>query len=576
MNATRCVIRRNEYHDSVFLMLVAKRISEQKGVLQAAALMGTEKNKALLAQLGIPGKEIEAAGPGDLVVAIRAEKDEILSAILDNLDSWLQPSSARSTAAACHTLEEAFDRMPHANLAVISVPGEYATREARRSLERGLNVFLFSDHVPVEDELALKEYAREQGLIVMGPDCGTAIIGGKGIGFANSVRRGPIGVIGASGTGIQEFTTLVHHSGHGISHAIGTGGRDLSDEIGGISVSSALGSLESDLGTRVIAILSKPPGKRTLSRLLARIRSCSKPVVVCFLGETKEFQEQNPSFRFSKTIDEAAVAAVKIVAGEEPIFPSELPDHRTLLQRERAGMSPKQKYIRGIFAGGTFCYQSQQILQEAGIRAYSNAPLKGNPELPDPLRSMNHTLVDMGADEFTSGRPHPMIDSGQRRERILAEAQDPEVAVLLLDFILGFNASPDPAGELLPGDCRGQGRGCKKGRLPVRRRIRLRDRGRRSSPRPAGPIARRRRGRCPPEQCPGGRVLCNPDPVNRGRELMADKVYELLERGPVAINLGVQVFAESLEAQGVEVARVDWSPPAGGDKELMDLLDQLL
>jgi FdrA protein len=464
MTSTRFVIRRNEYHDSVFLMLVAKRISEQKGVLQAAALMGTEKNKGLLAQIGISGKEIEAAGPGDLVVAIRADQEEILSAILGNLDSWLQPSSDPPRAASFRTLEEACDHKPQANLAVISVPGEYAAREARRSLERGLNVFLFSDHVSVEDELRLKEYAQEKGLIVMGPDCGTAVIGGKGIGFANRVRRGPIGVIGASGTGIQEFTTLVHHSGQGISHAIGTGGRDLSDEIGGISVLSALESLEPDPKTEVIAVLSKPPGKQTLARLLTRIQACSKPVVLCILGETKEFRERHPSVRLARTIDEAAEASVKIAAGDEkPFIHAEPPASTMRHQREKAGMLPGQRYIRGIFAGGTFCYQCQQILQDAGIRAYSNGPLEGNPGLPDPLQSMKHALVDMGADEFTSGRPHPMIDSSQRRERILAEARDPEVAVLLLDFILGFNASPDPAGELLPAIAEAKEEAAKRG-----------------------------------------------------------------------------------------------------------------
>jgi succinyl-CoA synthetase alpha subunit len=318
-------------------------------------------------------------------------------------------------------------------------------------LERGLNVFLFSNHVPVQDELALKEYAREKGLIVMGPDCGTALIGGKGIGFANAVRRGPIGVIGASGTGVQEFTTLVHHSGSGISHAIGTGSRDLADEIGGISLLSALGSLESDPQTQVIAILSKPPGKRTLDQLLPKIRTCSKPVVACFLGERKSFCQEGHPFRVARTLNEAAAEAVKIATGGKRAFIlAERAVSLARLHRERSGMTSGQKYIRGVFAGGTFCYQSQQILRDAGIWAYSNAPLEGNPDLPNPRCSLKHTLMDMGADEFTSGRPHPMIDSSQRRERILAEAQDPGVAVLLLDFILGFNASADPAGELLP------------------------------------------------------------------------------------------------------------------------------
>jgi succinyl-CoA synthetase alpha subunit len=445
------VVRKNEYHDSVFLMRIARRISEQKGVLQAAALMGTEKNKGLLAEIGIGGKEIGTATPGDLIIAVQTEDQETLTALLGNVEGWLHPSPDRPGAIPIRTLEEALSRQPGSNLAVISVPGEYAAREARRALERGLNVFLFSDHVPMQDERSLKEFARGKGLIVMGPDCGTAIIGGKGIGFANAVRRGSIGVIGASGTGIQEFTSLVHHAGCGISQAIGTGSRDLADEIGGISLLSALGSLESDPQTRVIAILSKPPGTRTLAQLLPKIQACSKPVVACFLGETKSLPRENHSLQIARTLDETAAEAVKIATGGEQRFIlAESSVSPARLQREKVALKSGQKYLRGIFAGGTFCYQTQQILLDAGIRTYSNVPLNGNPELPDPYSSLKHTLVDMGADEFTSGRPHPMIDSSQRRERILTEARDPEVAVLLLDFILGFNASADPAGELIP------------------------------------------------------------------------------------------------------------------------------
>jgi FdrA protein len=461
---TGYVIRKNEYHDSVFLMRVAKRLSEQKEILQTAVLMGTEKNKGLLAEMGVSGAEIDAATVNDLIVALQAESRQALTAVLENVDPWLHPGSEHADTHVIRTLEEAQARQPHSNLAVISVPGEYAAREARRALERGLHVFLFSDHVPVESERSLKEYARDRGLIVMGPDCGTGIIGGVGIGFANAVRRGPIGVIGASGTGIQEFTTLAHHAGSGISQAIGTGSRDLSDEIGGISALSALNALESDPQTKVIAILSKPPGRQALSRLLPRIRNCSKPVVACFLGLRKDLSVENLPCQTVRTLDEAVALAVQKVTGQPlHLFNLDSTEYQTLLRKERAGMNPGQRYIRGIFAGGTFCYQAQQILQNANIRVYSNAPLEGNWKLPDPFLSLEHTLVDLGADEFTSGRPHPMIDSRLRRDRILAEAQDPEVAILLLDFVLGFNASPDPAGDLVAaisgaiGDARKRG-----------------------------------------------------------------------------------------------------------------------
>jgi FdrA protein len=445
------VIRKNSYFDSVFLMRVAKNLSLQKGVVQAAALMGTEKNKELLREIGILGSEVAAAFPQDLILAVKAEGREVLDGILKNIDSWLQPSGEGSGLPTVRTLEEARQRHPRSNLAVISIPGEYAGREARKALELGLSVFLFSDHVSVEEEISLKKLAREKGLIVMGPDCGTALIGGAGIGFANRVRRGPIGVIGASGTGIQEFTSLVHRGGSGISHAIGTGSRDFSDAVGGLSFLSALKALEEDPGTEIIAILSKPPGKSALAALVPTIAACPKPVITCFLGSRERLWQEGQAIREARTLDEAAALALKAVSGAVPPFlafdPRLLEDW---LRRERSGKAPAQKFIRGLFAGGTFCYQAQQILREEGVEVYSNAPLPGNPALPDPFSSREHALVDLGADEFTDRRPHPMIDSRARCERILREGEDPQTAILLLDIILGFNSSSDPAGDLLP------------------------------------------------------------------------------------------------------------------------------
>ncbi|OGP74607.1 MAG: hypothetical protein A2V86_12025 [Deltaproteobacteria bacterium RBG_16_49_23] len=461
---TRCIIRKNEYYDSVFLMRVAKRISGQKGILEAAALMGTEKNKELLSDIGMAGVETSSVRPNDLIIAIMAEDEEALSAVLGNIDHWLNESLGQAGTIPYRTLEEALTHLPHSNLAVISVPGQYASREARKALEHGLNVFLFSDNVPVESEFSLKEFACEKGLIVMGPDCGTAIINGIGIGFANVVRRGPIGVIGSSGTGLQEFTTLVHRFGSGISHAIGTGSRDLSDQVGGITFLSSLEVLDSDRETRVIALLSKPPGPLALQNLIHRIMQCRKPVVTCFLGPKQDPDDANLRYRTARTLDDAASLAVQIATNNpSPHLEDRSFKFQELINRERINKSPEQKYIRGIFAGGTFCYQAQQIFQDAGILVHSNLPLEGNSKLQNPLLSVEHTLIDMGSDEFTSGRPHPMIDSGLRYERILAEAKDPQVSILLLDFILGFNASPDPAGELLPAIAEARGQARKQG-----------------------------------------------------------------------------------------------------------------
>lgn len=431
-------------------MRVAKRLSEQKGIIKSAVLMGTEKNKELLADIGVTGTEILAATAHDLIVGAVAENSEALATVLDYPDRWFEPQAGFPGFGAARTLEEALALQPRSNLAVISVPGIYAGRETRRALERGLNVFLFSDNVPLEEERQLKEYARDHGLIVMGPDCGTAIIGGVGVGFANSVRQGSIGVIGATGTGIQEFTSLVHRSGSGISHAIGIGSRDLSDAIEGISFLSALESLEKDARTSLIVLLSKPPGREALSHAILKIRDCSKPVITCFLGIDRVFAEKEfPLIAF--TLDEAARLAVQKTGGRPlPPFDIGSEEIQALLRKEEARMRPGQKFLRGIFAGGTFCFQAQQILRDAGISFVSNAPLDEKANRHDPLRSRWNCLMDMGADEFTSGRPHPMIDSRLRRERILAEAGDPDVGILLLDFVLGFNSSSDPAGDLAP------------------------------------------------------------------------------------------------------------------------------
>ncbi len=463
---TGIVIRKNEYHDSVFLMRTAGRISAQEGIAQALLFMGTEKNKELLATLGFPAGELAPAGPTDLILAVRAQTRPRLAAVLENLDGWLRVEPGRGTVPAARDLDEALIRLPRANLAVISVPGMYAADEAQKALERSLNVFVFSDNVPVERERALKRYASDRGLIVMGPDCGTAIIGGIGIGFANAVRRGPVGVIGASGTGIQEFTTLVHRAGSGISQAIGTGSRDVSDAVGGISLLAALRALATDAATGTIAVVSKPPGPRTLEALLPRVLQSTKPVVLCFLGGTERPVSLTGPHRTAATLDEAAALAVRNATGNLP--PDGEPSSAGLADRalgERKAMHPAQRYVRGLFAGGTFCYQAQQIFRDAGVAAYSNAPIAGNPGLTDPLQSREHSLIDLGADEFTAGRPHPMMDSRLRRERILAEAADPAVAVLLVDFLLGFNAAADPAGELAPAIAEAKGEAERHGRF---------------------------------------------------------------------------------------------------------------
>lgn len=448
--ASGYVIRTNQYYDSVFLMGVNKRLSQRDGVEQTAVLMGSETNKVLLKDIGIEGLAIDNALPNDLIVAVIARTEDLVETVLNDLDDALSAVDEGVPTSKHHTLEDGLGQKPLANLAVLSIPGEYIYREARKALEANLNLFIFSSNVPLEEELKLKRFAAEKKLLVMGPDCGTSILGGAGIGFANVVRRGPIGAIGPSGTGLQEFTTQIHNSGYGISHAIGTGSHDLSAEIGAITTTMALDALEQDPQTEVIAIIAKPPDKKVLEQLLKRIKNCKKQVIGCFLGMSDHIDLETKVFQAARTIDDAVNAAVKIISRAEGQQKVELTrQERELAHEQRRNWSSQQRYLRGLFAGGTYCYQSQQILREASFITSSNAPLDPKYKLENIEESQKHTLIDMGDDHYTLGRPHPMIDGTMRSQRILIEGQDPTTAVILLDFILGFNASENPVGELL-------------------------------------------------------------------------------------------------------------------------------
>jgi FdrA protein len=447
--ASGFVIRRNQYYDSLFLMGISKRISDAKGVQQNAVIMGSDNNKRLLSNIGIQDTQIDAAHPNDLIVAVIADTPQIVNDVLGKLDDYLQGGVQSASASKLHSFEDGLAQKPEANLVAISVPGEYAAREARKAIESGLNVFLFSDNVSIDDELDLKKFAVKKNLLVMGPDCGSSLIGGKGIGFANVVRKGSIGVISAAGSGLQEFTCQVHNAGSGISHAIGTGSHDLSDKIGGLTTLTALDALEADPQTKVITLLSKPPGAKTIAKLSERLKICKKPVVGCFLGLQNEI-EAGTSFQCARLIDDAVRLSIMQI-DDKPFSPEVQFTLQELewMSRQMASWSSQQKYIRGLFAGGTFCYQSQQIFRDAGIPVYSNVPLDLKYRLVDPDHSMKYTMIDMGDDHYTVGKPHPMIDGTMRKQRILAEGRDPQVAVLLLDFIQGYNASMNPAGEQL-------------------------------------------------------------------------------------------------------------------------------
>src|SRR5208283_59259 len=393
--------------------------------------------------------------PNDVVVAVSGTEDAGAQALqlADELLSAKTTGGSEEAASAeqpVTSIQMAIARDPGTDFALISVPGDYAAAEAMKALRLGMDVMLFSDNVRVADELWLKTYARDHDLMVMGPDCGTAIINGVPLGFANVVRRGPIGVVGASGTGTQEVTVRVHQLGSGISQALGTGGHDLSEAIGGISMLHGLAALDEDPATSVIILVSKPPAAGVAAAILGAAEASAKPVVVIFLGADPSTITRNGVYG-AAYLAQAADMAVALAGDQHPsggdvAVSSEM---RRRLTDAARGMAPSQQFVRGVFSGGTFCFEAQLLHAAYGVTAYSNTPTDGNHILERITQSQDNTIIDMGDDEFTQGRPHPMIDPSLRDARIRQEAGDPTTAVVLFDVVLGYGSSLDPVAGLL-------------------------------------------------------------------------------------------------------------------------------
>jgi FdrA protein len=386
------------------------------------------------------------ASTNDLLIALQGDTDALQAALASAESSLKQPpptASGKSHSVPPRSIEMGIENLVGANLALISTPGEYAAAEAFKALSLGLNVMLFSDNVELKDEITLKRFARDHDLIVMGPDCGTAIINGIPLAFANVVRRGGIGVVGASGTGLQQVTCLIDRWGKGISQAIGTGGHDLHKDVGGISMLQGLKALAADPSTSVIVLISKPPAPDVAGLVLEAAGRAGKPVVVNFLGADPA-QISRPNVFAADTLEDAAATAVALADGRKPTEGRRAPPSSPIPAKLSAG----QRYIRGLYSGGTFCYEASLLLKKHLGRVYSNTPVEPGDRLHDVWTSREHTVVDLGDDLFTRGRPHPMIDHRLRNERILKEAADPQVAVILLDVVLGYGSHPDPASEM--------------------------------------------------------------------------------------------------------------------------------
>ena len=453
---TRHLVRPSEYHDSVTLMETARELTRLPGIADSAVVMATAANKAILREAGLLLPAIEVATANDLVVVVKAEGKDVAAHALDVAKEHLarRPESGAGGTASLRprTLRGAVRSVPDANLAVISVAGQYATAEAWEALRSGLHVLLFSDNVPVEDEIALKAYAVEHGLLMMGADCGTAIINGIALGFANVVPPGPVGIVAAAGTGLQEVSTLLAKLGVGITQGIGTGGRDMKDKVGGVMMLQGIRALQDDPETQVLVLVSKPPSPDVVGRVMAQVQRCDKPTVVCFLGGDPASIAEAGAIP-ARTLQEAAYLAAAEVDGyagpsADEAIERETTDLRARAVEARKGLLSGQKYLRGLFSGGTLASEALFIWYDLVGEVRSNVAVDPRLRLADATHSEGHAAVDLGEDEFTVGRPHPMIDNDLRVRRLLQEARDPSVAVIVLDVVLGHGAHRDPTVEL--------------------------------------------------------------------------------------------------------------------------------
>jgi FdrA protein len=556
MSATRHAVRAGAYYDSLVLLQLQRALAALPGVLEAGVVMATPANREILAERGLLPAGV-AAHADDLLIVVRAAQAAAAEAALERVDELLRARrEARAGGMRPRSLAAALRELPGARWVLVSVPGRHAAALVREALDAGRHVFLYSDNVALAEEVELKRRAAAAGLLLLGPDCGTARLAGIGLGFANRVREGPVGLVGASGTGLQAVMSRLHALGTGVSQVIGTGGRDLHEKVGGGTTLQALDLLRRDPATAVIGVIAKPPAPAVAARVLAAARDAGKPVVVYFLGQPPAGRRLGP-VRFAASLAEAAEELAGLAGGSAPAPLPAIP--------ATAGCA------RGLFSGGTLAYEALIALEPllGGVR--SNAPLRPEQRLVDARRSSGHTVLDLGADEFTAGRPHPMLDHELLLSRLRQEAADPEAAVLLLDVVLGHGAHPDPAADLAPTIAEILAAAAGRALEVIVILIGTEDD-------PQGLAAQAERLRA------AGALV-----VTRVEEA-AERIWRRLAPAPpaspevdlaalapplAAVNVGLESFHDSLIEQGAAVLQVDWRPPAGGDEKLAGILARM-
>jgi len=566
-------IRSGVYYDSAKLMQLQRSLAGLPGVEDAGVVMGTESNKELLSHIGLDTPEVHAAKPDDLAIVVKAadEKaadealakvDELLAARKSNADDKYMPRS----------LESAVEMLPDAEWVIISVAGRYATSVTREALRLGKHVHLFSDNVSIEDEIELKKEARERGLLVMGPDCGTAMVNGIGMAFANKIRQGPIGIVAAAGTGLQQVATRIHQLGGGITYGIGTGGRDLKAEVGAITFLQGLDVLARDPETKVIVLTSKPPSPKVAEEVLKKARKAGKPVVINFIARPVTTLQDGNLF-FATGLDDAARLAIKLAANP--------PGTAGCYELPGSKVAPSQKYFRGLFSGGTLAYEAQHILAGYMPRVLANSPLNKENKLPDAFVSQENCIVDLGEDEFTVGRLHPMMDNELRIRRLYEEARNPEVALIMLDVVIGYGSHPDPASEIAPAIAK-----CIKEAKEAGRHLEVVCVACGTDEDPQNldnQIAQLRAAGALVDT--DNEIICRY--VGRTMRALAERGepaaetigkpvdLESLKKPLAAINVGLESFTANIKDQNAPVIHVDWKPPAGGNERLMNILSKM-
>ena len=571
----KTVVKKGSYQDSVVLMLLTNELSSLDGVNKIQVMMATPANKDIFKESGLTTDELMDATANDMVVVADVNNEAVLDAVMDKVEEFLKKQSTaaegKKGSESVKSWDGALKKMSNANLAVISIPGAYAALEADRALDEGLSVFMFSDNVTIEDEKALKEKAHSKGLAVMGPDCGTGIIQGVPIAFTNNVAKGSIGIIGASGTGIQELTTIIDRLGEGVTNAIGIGGRDLKAEVGGITMMDMIDAV------KVLVIVSKPPAKEVRDKISARLSNFSKPVVTLFVGEKPEYHEEN--FYHAYTLDEAARLAVGLVRG------TKVPEATVDVDESEFYKAEDGKTIKAYYSGGTLANEAAMLIKDAMNCKVPPEDVEGY-----MLQLDGNVVVDLGDDAYTQGKPHPMIDPAKRIECMQEAVDDPSTGVVLLDIMLGYGSHADMAGSLIPTIKELQAKADAAGRkvffiatvCGTRRDYQGYDEAVNKLKEAGVIVCENNKLACQTAIHAIGRDFQEPEKEIRAKEVVAcekhtpaETLKELLSEKPRIINIGLKSFAEVVEEFGCEVVQYDWAPPAGGNVKLIKTLNFL-